>query len=61
MVGDDVHSDIGGGRRAGLRTVFVRTGKHGEAELDAVAARARGAYRPDGVADSIREIVAALD
>ena len=33
MVGDDVTSDIGGARRAGLRTVFVRTGKHGDAEL----------------------------
>ena len=60
MVGDDVSSDIGGGRRAGLRTVFVRTGKHGDAELVAAAARARGPYRPDGVAASISEIVAAL-
>ena len=37
MVGDDVDSDIGGGRRSGLRTIFVRTGKHGDAELAAVA------------------------
>jgi HAD superfamily hydrolase (TIGR01458 family) len=60
MVGDDVGCDIGGGRRAGLRTVFVRTGKHGDAELAAAASRARGAYRPDGVADSIADVVAAL-
>jgi HAD superfamily hydrolase (TIGR01458 family) len=59
MVGDDVGSDIGGGRRAGLRTVFVRTGKHGDADLAAAAARARGAYRPDAVADSIAEVAAA--
>jgi HAD superfamily hydrolase (TIGR01458 family) len=59
MVGDDVGSDIGGGRRAGLRTVFVRSGKHGDAELAAAASGARG-YRPDGVAPSIAEVVAAL-
>jgi ribonucleotide monophosphatase NagD (HAD superfamily) len=60
MVGDDVSSDIGGARRAGLRTAFVRSGKHGDAELAAAAAGARG-YRPDAVAPSIAEIVAALD
>ena len=59
MVGDDVGSDIGGGRRAGLRTVFVRTGKHGDPELDAAAA-ARRPVRPDAVAPSIAEVVAAL-
>ena len=59
MVGDDVLTDIGGGRRAGLRTVFVRTGKHGDAELASAAAGARG-YRPDAVAPSIAEVVAAL-
>ena len=60
MVGDDVFGDIGGARRAGLRTVFVRTGKHGDAELAEVASRARGAYRPDAVAPSIAEVAAAL-
>ena len=60
MVGDDVNSDIGGGRRFGLRTVFVRSGKHGDAELAAVAARRRYPYAPDGVAASIAEVVAAL-
>ncbi len=59
IVGDDVGSDIGGGRRAGLRTVFVRTGKHGDAELEA-AVRARRPVRPDAVAPSIIEVVAAL-
>jgi HAD superfamily hydrolase (TIGR01458 family) len=59
MVGDDVLTDIGGGRRAGLRTVFVRTGKHGETELANAARGARG-YRPDAVAPSIAEVVAAL-
>ena len=60
MVGDDMTGDIGGGRRAGLRTVFVRSGKHGDAELAAAASRGRGAYRPDAVAPSIAEVVAAL-
>ena len=59
MVGDDVGSDIGGGRRAGLRTVFVRTGKHGDAELEA-AATSRRRVRPDAIAPSIVEVVAAL-
>jgi ribonucleotide monophosphatase NagD (HAD superfamily) len=60
MVGDDVSIDIGGAQRAGLRGIFVRTGKHGDAELAAAAARGRGAVRPDGVAASIAEVVAAL-
>ena len=59
MVGDDVFSDIGGARRAGLRTVFVRTGKHGDAELSRAGSGSRG-YRPDAVAPSIGEVVAAL-
>jgi HAD superfamily hydrolase (TIGR01458 family) len=60
MVGDDVTSDIDGGRRAGLRTVFVRSGKHGDAELAAAASRGRGSHAPDAVAPSIAEVVAAL-
>jgi HAD superfamily hydrolase (TIGR01458 family) len=59
MVGDDVSTDIRGGRRAGLRTALVRTGKHGDAELAAAARGSRG-YRPDVVAPSIAEIVRAL-
>lgn len=58
MVGDDVSTDIRGGRRAGLRTAFVRTGKHGDAEL--AAARGVRGCRPDAVAPSIAEIVRAL-
>lgn len=59
MVGDDVWTDIGGARRAGLRTVFVRTGKHGDADLAAAAAGRRG-YRPDVDAVSLLDVVAAL-
>ncbi len=60
MVGDDVGADVGGGGRAGLRTVFVRTGKHGDADLAAAATRRRGAIRPDAVAPSVAEVVAAI-
>jgi len=60
MVGDDVRIDIGGAQRAGLRGIFVRTGKHGDADLATAAARRRGRVRPDGVAASIAEVVAAL-
>jgi HAD superfamily hydrolase (TIGR01450 family) len=60
MVGDDIGSDIRGGRRAGLRTIFVRSGKHGDAELAVAASGTRG-YTPDAVAPSISEVVAALD
>lgn len=59
MVGDDVGSDIRGGRRAGLRTIFVRSGKHGDAELAEAAAGPRG-YAPDAVAADLAEVVAAL-
>jgi HAD superfamily hydrolase (TIGR01458 family) len=58
MVGDDVETDVLAARRLGLRGIFVRSGKHGDAELDAAARRGR---RPDAVADSLLDVVAALD
>jgi HAD superfamily hydrolase (TIGR01450 family) len=59
MVGDDLWNDIRGAKKAGLRGVFVRSGKHGDAEL-ARAAGERGGQAPDAVAPSIVEVVAAL-
>jgi HAD superfamily hydrolase (TIGR01450 family) len=59
MVGDDVWNDIAGARRAGLQTVFVRSGKHGDAELTA-AARGRHGTRPDVIAASLLEVARAL-
>jgi HAD superfamily hydrolase (TIGR01458 family) len=59
MVGDDIETDVGGGRRAGLRTAFVLTGKHGDAELAAFVGR-RGRAAPDYVAASLADLVAAL-
>ncbi len=60
MVGDDVWTDIGGGRAAGLRTVFVLSGRHGRDDLDR-ASRDRRRIVPDAVARSLSEVVAALD
>jgi HAD superfamily hydrolase (TIGR01458 family) len=60
MVGDDLWNDVRGAQRAGLLGVFVRSGKHGDAEL-ARAAVERRAWAPDAVAPSIAEVVAALD
>ncbi len=59
MVGDDLWNDIRGAQKAGLRGVFVRSGKHGDEEL-ARAAGERGGRAPDAVAPSIVEVVAAL-
>lgn len=59
MVGDDLWNDILGAQKAGLRGVFVRSGKHGDEELARVTA-GRGGRAPDAVAPSIVEIVAAL-
>lgn len=59
MVGDDLWNDIRGAQKAGLRGAFVRSGKHGDAELARVVSE-RGGRAPDSVADSIMEVVAAL-
>jgi len=59
MVGDDLWNDIRGAQRAGLPTVFVRSGKHGDAEL-ARAVAGRGGRAPDMIAPSIAEIAEAL-
>ena len=67
MVGDDLQTDILAGQRAGLRGVFVLTGKHRLDELAAVARRGqagrrgRGGRGPDAIAPSLAEVVAALD
>jgi HAD superfamily hydrolase (TIGR01458 family) len=60
MVGDDVRTDIRAAQRAGLRGIFVLTGKHGVADVEA-AAKERGGRRPDAIVASLAEVVAALD
>jgi ribonucleotide monophosphatase NagD (HAD superfamily) len=54
MVGDDVESDVGGAKRAGLRAVLVRTGKFREETLAAAE------VQPDGILESIAEVPAFL-
>lgn len=51
MIGDDVESDVGGARAAGLRAVLVRTGKYRPGD------EARGGPAPDAVADDLRRAV----
>jgi hypothetical protein len=43
-----------------LRGILVLSGKHGLPDIE-VAARERGGRRPDAVAPSLAEVVAALD
>lgn len=60
MVGDDVRTDIRAAQRSGLRGLFVLSGKHGPADVEAAAAE-RGGRRPHAVAPSLADIVTALD
>jgi HAD superfamily hydrolase (TIGR01450 family) len=60
MVGDDVRTDIRAAQRAGLRGIFVLSGKHGLADIE-TAAQERGGRRPDAIAPSLAEVVTALD
>jgi HAD superfamily hydrolase (TIGR01458 family) len=59
MVGDDLETDVRAAQRAGLRGVFVLTGKHTREDLS--AAKRRGRPAPDLVAESLADVVAALD
>jgi HAD superfamily hydrolase (TIGR01458 family) len=61
MVGDDLRTDVLAGQRAGLRGVFVLTGKHRLDELDRLGGRGRSSHEPDAVAPSLADVVAALD
>jgi HAD superfamily hydrolase (TIGR01458 family) len=56
MVGDDLWNDILGAQRAGLRGVFVRSGKHGDADLSRLAGERHGRL-PDAVVPSIVDAV----
>ena len=60
MIGDDLWNDVLGAQRAGLRGIFVRSGKHGEAELARAAGQRRGGGRPDAVAADLAAVIAAL-
>jgi ribonucleotide monophosphatase NagD (HAD superfamily) len=58
MVGDDLRSDLAPARRLGMRTALVLTGKIPPDGVDAAIARSR--FRPDGIAPSVAEVIAAL-
>ena len=58
MVGDDPIADVAAAQRVGLRAVLVLSGKTGRTDLERVVRRGRG---PDGIADTLAEVVAALD
>jgi HAD superfamily hydrolase (TIGR01458 family) len=51
VVGDDPESDVLGGRRAGLVTIQVRTGKFDPARLERAEADARPHYIVDDISD----------
>jgi HAD superfamily hydrolase (TIGR01458 family) len=61
MVGDDIRTDVLAGQRAGLRGVFVLTGKHGLDEVARPRGNTRGVREPHAVAPSLAAVVAALD
>ena len=61
MVGDDIRTDVLAGQRAGLRGVFVLSGKHTIDDLEHLRAEGRRMRLPDAVAPSLADVVAALD
>ncbi len=61
IVGDDIRTDVLAGQRAGLRGIFVLTGKHSLDDLSRIDGHGRGGRTPHGVAPSLRDVVAALD
>jgi HAD superfamily hydrolase (TIGR01458 family) len=60
MVGDDIRTDILAAQRAGLRGIFVTSGKHSAADIDKAAAE-RGGRRPDAVAPDLATVVRGLE
>jgi HAD superfamily hydrolase (TIGR01458 family) len=61
MVGDDIRSDVLAGQRAGLRGVFVLSGKHTLDDLEHIRSEGRRTRLPDAIATSLADVVAALD
>jgi ribonucleotide monophosphatase NagD (HAD superfamily) len=50
MIGDDIHTDVGGAQAAGMRGVLVRTGKFREENVS------KAGIIPDLTIDSIQDI-----
>ncbi len=51
MVGDDIHSDLGGARAVGIPGVLVRTGKYREEQA------AASDVQPDAIIDSVADLL----
>lgn len=60
MIGDDPRSDVAAAKRVGLRGILVLTGKASAEEIPALRSGPVGT-RPDAIAPSLSEVVAALD
>jgi HAD superfamily hydrolase (TIGR01450 family) len=60
MVGDDIRTDIRAAQRAGLRGIFVTSGKHSVADIE-TAATERGGRRPDAVAADLAAVIRAIE
>ena len=55
MIGDDIHTDVGGAKNAGMRGVLVKSGKYREDPT------AESSVRPDLIINSIADIQKILD
>jgi HAD superfamily hydrolase (TIGR01458 family) len=61
IVGDDIRTDVLAGQRAGLRAVFVLSGKHTLDDLEHLRSKGRRTRLPDAIAPALADVVAALD
>jgi HAD superfamily hydrolase (TIGR01450 family) len=62
MVGDDPDADVRAAQQVGLRGVLVLTGKTSESDLaNGILRRGRSRRRPDAIAPSLPDVVAALE
>jgi len=61
IVGDDIRTDVRAGQRAGLRGVFVLSGKHTLDDLEHLRSEGRRTRLPDAIAPALADVVAALD
>ncbi|HEU5205598.1 MAG TPA: HAD-IIA family hydrolase [Candidatus Limnocylindrales bacterium] len=61
MVGDDIRTDVLAAQRAGLRGVFVLSGKHTLDDLEHLRAEGRRTRLPEAIAPALADVVAALD
>jgi len=61
MVGDDLRADVAAAQRVGLRGILVLSGKTSAADVERARRAERVGRRPDAIAATLAEVVAALD